>query len=174
MFEFDKSKTVCFTGHRPGKLNVSPEKIAELKEHLSATVRGLISCGYDTFITGMAEGFDIWAANTVLRYKEEGLPVKLICAEPHPTFAYRRSAEDKMEYKDILRRADYTIAVSPKSTVRCYQTRNVWMVDRASVVIALFTGESGGTKNTVNYAKRRGVKVINIWHAGDESSKEIQ
>jgi predicted S18 family serine protease len=36
------------------------------------------------------------------------------------------------------------------------------MVDRANLVIAVFNGQKSGTKNTVDYAKRKGVKVINI------------
>ena len=36
------------------------------------------------------------------------------------------------------------------------------MVDRSNLVIAVFNGQKSGTKNTVEYAKRKGVKVINV------------
>ncbi len=36
------------------------------------------------------------------------------------------------------------------------------MVDRSARVIAAYNGESGGTKNTIDYAKRRGIEIINI------------
>jgi hypothetical protein len=36
------------------------------------------------------------------------------------------------------------------------------MVDHSSLVIAVFNGERGGTKNTLDYAKRKGVACIII------------
>ena len=36
------------------------------------------------------------------------------------------------------------------------------MVDRAARVIAAYNGGAGGTLNTINYAKRNNVEVINI------------
>ena len=44
----------------------------------------------------------------------------------------------------------------------CYQVRNEWMVDRSARVIAVFNGEPSGTKNTVVYAKKKGVEVNNV------------
>lgn len=42
----------------------------------------------------------------------------------------------------------------------CFQIRNEWMVDRSARVIAVFNGQSGGTKNTINYARSNGIEVI--------------
>ena len=36
------------------------------------------------------------------------------------------------------------------------------MVDRSNLVIAVFNGKKSGTKNTVDYAKRKGVNVVNV------------
>lgn len=49
----------CFTGHRPEKLGVTEEKTKML---LSSAVDDAIEGGFSTFITGMARGFDLWAA----------------------------------------------------------------------------------------------------------------
>ena len=35
-------------------------------------------------------------------------------------------------------------------------------IDNAIGVIAAFGGENGGTKNTIDYAKRKKIKIINI------------
>lgn len=40
--------------------------------------------------------------------------------------------------------------------------RNEWMVDRSSLVIAVYNGESGGTKNTIECAKAHGIEVVMI------------
>ncbi len=36
------------------------------------------------------------------------------------------------------------------------------MVDHAALVIAVFNGQPGGTKNTVDYAERTGIPVVRI------------
>ena len=54
----------CFTGHRPGKLEVEE---GEIKSLLEKAVDDAISKGYVTFITGMAMGTDIWAAEIILK-----------------------------------------------------------------------------------------------------------
>ena len=36
------------------------------------------------------------------------------------------------------------------------------MVNRSNLVSAVFDGQKSGTKNTVDYAKRKGIKVVNV------------
>lgn len=59
----------CFTGHRPEKLNM-PE--TEVIAWLESEIRKAIDDGFVTFISGMARGVDIWAAEIVLRLRDEG------------------------------------------------------------------------------------------------------
>ena len=73
----------CFTGHRPDKLNVKEE---ELRRLLEMEIRRAIARGFTTFITGMAMGTDLVAAEIVLRLREQNRRLKLICALPHPGF----------------------------------------------------------------------------------------
>lgn len=40
----------------------------------------------DMFITGMARGVDIWAAEIVLKLRKEHGDIKLICASPYEGF----------------------------------------------------------------------------------------
>ena len=44
----------------------------------------------------------------------------------------------------------------------CYQKRNEFMVDHSNLVIAVWNGKKSGTKNTIDYANRHGIKVINV------------
>ena len=73
----------CFTGHRPEKLDVSESFV---KEGLEKEIRQAISDGINVFITGMARGVDIWAAEIVLILRELNPEIKLMCAIPHPDF----------------------------------------------------------------------------------------
>ncbi len=149
----------CFTGHRPNKLDYSEN---EIKPLLKTAIDNAISDGYVTFITGMAEGVDIWAAEIVLEKKKENKDLHLICAVPHPGFEKRRSQYETGRYKNIIKNADYVTTISDNYYRACYQKRNIWMVDRSSLVITVFNGTASGTKNTVDYARKIGVRVVNV------------
>ena len=81
---------VCFTGHRPEKLKQSESVIVKA---LETAIKEAISDGKNVFISGMARGVDIWAAEIVLRLRNEGQNVKLICASPYEGFERGWSAE---------------------------------------------------------------------------------
>ena len=96
--EFDEKRLhcCCFAGHRPEKLSLSETKIKTL---LEKTIDMAIENGFTTFITGMAQGVDIWAAEIVLKKKRYNTGLHLICAVPHPGFEKRRSEYEKKVMK---------------------------------------------------------------------------
>lgn len=149
----------CFTGHRPEKLAYSE---SEIKFLLEKAIDHAIADGYVTFITGMAQGTDIWAAEIVLEKKKHNNGLHLICAVPHPGFEKRRNEYETARYNHILCHADYVRIICDRYFRACYQRRNELMVDHASLVIAVWDGRSSGTKNTIDYAKRVGVKIVNV------------
>lgn len=150
----------CFTGHRPEKLSISE---TEAKTAVKKEIRLAIADGINVFITGMAPGVDIWAAEIVLELREqEDLPLKLIAASPHPGFENRWSLDWQKRYAAIMAKADLIKEVCTHYSRGCYQIRNEWMVDHSARVIAVWNGSPSGTKNTIIYANRKGVPVINI------------
>ena len=149
----------CFTGHRPDKMELGEK---EIKPLLEKAIDDAIADGYVTFITGMAMGTDIWAAEIVLERKKRNNELHLICALPHPGFESRRSMTEKMRFNKIIKKADLVKEINDHFFTGCYQVRNEWMVDRSNLVIAVFNGQKSGTKNTVDYAKRGGICVMYV------------
>ena len=149
----------CFTGHRPEKLNQAE---AEVIARLDMEIQKAISDGFVTFISGMARGVDIWAAEIVLQFRSKGYPIHLICASPYEGFERSWSEEWKQRDGDVLQSADIVKFVCNGYSRSCFQVRNEWMVDRSARVIAVFNGQPGGTKNTIDYAKRKCVDVRTI------------
>jgi uncharacterized phage-like protein YoqJ len=147
----------CFTGHRPEKLHISE---ADVCAGLEREIRAAIADGFTTFISGMARGVDIWAAEIVLRLREEGMPIRLIAAVPHDGFEKRWSLDWQKRYAAILAAADLVKTLAPDYDRGCFQRRNEWMVDHSARLIAVFNGEPGSTKNTIDYAKRKGVPTV--------------
>ena len=149
----------CFTGHRPEKLKYSEE---EIKPLLADAIDRAIADGYTTFITGMAPGTDIWAAELVLEKKKQNDELCLICAVPHPGFGRRKSARETERYSSIIRRADRILTICSRYSSACYRRRNKFMVDMSSLVIAVWSGVPSGTKNTIDYAAQKGVHTVNV------------
>ena len=155
----DKKRRCCFTGHRPDKVGNNEKYI---KDKLKEEIQKTISEGVFTFISEMARGVDIWAAEVVIQEKRNNPDVKLICASPYPGFERNRCLAERMKYHEILNNADYVINVSDKYSRFCFQIRNMWMVDRSEKLIAVFNGSAGGTKNTVSYAEKKNIQIVNV------------
>lgn len=146
-----------FTGHRPEKLG-RPE--AEVVEGLKREIRTAIADGFQTFISGMARGVDLWAAEIVLALRDEGAAVRLICASPYKGFESRWRREWRERYQKVMEQADLVRFICPGYSRDCLQRRNEWMVDHSARVIAVYNGQPGGTRNTVDYAKRCCVPLV--------------
>ena len=149
----------CFKGHSPQKLRRSEK---EIKADLECTIQQAIMDGYTTFITGMAYGVDIWAGQIVVRLRKRNPALHLIAAVPFRGFEDRWSADWKRAYQELLEQADLVKYICPRYNAGAYQRRNEWMVDHSSRVIAVFNGESSGTKNTIDYAQRNSKRVVRL------------
>ena len=103
MTEAEKRKyRVCFTGHRPEKLT---RHECQVIKDLEAAIKKAIADGHNVFISGMAPGVDIWAAEIVLRLRDKGADTKLICAIPFEGFE-KRWPEWEGRYNAIMEKAD--------------------------------------------------------------------
>lgn len=160
MTEAEKRLQRCtFTGHRPEKLRSSE---IEVQKALAEAISSAYADGFRTFISGMARGVDIWAAEIVLEYKSLHPDIRLICALPHPSFEIRWKAEWQKRYNAILAQADLVKTVCEAFSYGAYQKRNEWMVNHSARVIAVYNGETGGTRNTIEYANKQGVSLVII------------
>ncbi len=150
---------VCFTGHRPEKLS---EAESVVRTKLEDAIRSSVEDGYFVFISGMARGVDIWAAEIVLKEREHNPAIKLICASPYKGFEGSWSSDWQKRYNDIMNAADLIRFICPGYSRTCFQIRNEWMVDHSARLIAVYNGEKGGTRNTIKYAKKHNVDIIMI------------
>ena len=151
-----RKKRLCFTGRRPEKLHYDEATVCNI---LRKAIDDAMANGFTTFISGMARGVDIWAAEIVLEKKRMNPEVRLICALPHPNFEKRWSFAWQKRYARVIAQADLVKEISLTFSMANYQRRNEWMVDHSTKVIAIYNGTAGGTKKTIDYAEHRGVKV---------------
>lgn len=154
---------VSFTGYRPQKLPFFGEDdpmCVELKQRISKEIYKLFESGAVDFYSGMALGVDIWCAEEVVRLREKNQNVRLTAVIPCRGQDSRWSKEEQERYHNILRQCDKVLCLSETYTPDCMKKRNIALVDICDVLLAVFDGKPGGTKQTVDYAKKRGRRLV--------------
>lgn len=142
-------KTVAFTGH----MFIGHHE-DYVREALGKAIEHFQGRGYDTFISGGALDTDQWAAQEVAVRGR----ANLIIARPFPSQAAKWTAAQKEKYERILRLASQVVDVNPDPPAKWkYHARNRWMVDRCSVLVAVWDERNtGGTYATLRYAEKKG------------------
>lgn len=161
------SHVCAFTGHRPKsfpwKYNEAAPDCVLLKDTLAKQIRLLADGGVTDWLSGMAQGVDLWAAEIVLGLKEKNPALRLHCILPCEGQERKWPASEKERYHSILRQADEVIYVNREFHDGCMLERNRYLVDHSSVLLAVYNGtHRSGTGMTVRYAKRLGREVIVI------------
>lgn len=151
---FDTRQCVAFTGHRSYN--------GERYDMLLTTIRELYNEGYTTFLSGMALGFDMAAAEAVISLRRELPALRLISVIPFEGQQRGFPQQERERFERIVATADQSITLLPQYDIRAYHNRNDFLVENSSAVIAYFTGESGGTAYTVRKATKRGLRLINL------------
>ncbi len=163
----EKRKACAFTGHRPNKLPTG-ESLVRLEKMLYSIIEELIrEEDVSHFISGMAQGIDMMAAEAVLALRYKYPHITLESAVPCNGQHSNWSEESKEAYRNILRRADKVSLLQGEYTRDCMMKRNKYMVNRSEFLVAVWNGTSGGTKNTVSYAlkehkKGKSIKIFKI------------
>lgn len=159
--------TCAFTGHRPKsfpwKDNEAARECILLKEALAAQITALADRGVTEFLSGMALGTDVWSARSVLDLREKNPTIKLHCILPCREQADKWTASSRELYYSILDQADSIIYVSRTYHKNCMLDRNRFMVDHASILLAVYNGmQRSGTGATVRYAQKQGCEIFII------------
>lgn len=153
---YDKNITVAFTGHRHYDGCADECVYARLEE--------LYAQGYRCFLNGMAWGFDLAAAEQVVRLQSIHHDIALILVEPYAGFRRLFRGVDAQRYDSIVAASSQRIAVGKDSERASFFLRNEYLVHHSSRLIAWWNGgKGGGTAYTVKCALREGVVVENFY-----------
>lgn len=161
-------RSVSFTGYRPSKLpflnDLDCSDTKALYSALYAEFERLIHRDYRFFLTGGALGCDLLAAEAVISLKKKYRKKQIVheLCIPCRNHDAKWKEQDKRRLEEIKKSSMVTYVTDSDYFDGCMQKRNRYMVDTSSVLVAVYDGISGGTKNTVEYAKKLGKKLIVI------------
>ena len=146
----------CFTGHRTLGADFD-------RSRLDFEIEQLYKGGVDTFIAGGALGFDMEAGYAVLEAKKKHPNIKLWLFLPCLDQDARWNDADKQRRANLIKNADYVDCPDIPYNSTVMKTRNYKMVDACDNCICYFNGKFvSGTAQTVRYARKTGINVINL------------
>ena len=152
-------KTCAFTGHRPKGLGYpeSDGRCTALKDTLrSLIIRMIEEEGVTHFISGMAQGVDMYAAEIVLELKKQDPQITLEYAIPYERQAVRWPEALRNRYFSIAERCDKETMLQTHYTQDCLRNWNRYMVEHADMVLAVCNMRlHSGTRQTVWFAQNR-------------------
>ena len=162
----NRDNTCCFSGYRPEKLpwgaDEENEHCIALKEKLFNTADSIVISGIRHFICGMARGSDTYFCEAVFLLRHNYAGITIEAAIPYEAQASGWREEEHSRYERLVSQCDFTTYVNREYSKSCMQRRNRYMVDNSSVLLAVFDGKPGGTKNTLKYAAGKGLEIIEI------------
>lgn len=146
---------VSFTGHR----NYNNSANNKLRD----TITSLYNIGARIFRVGMAEGFDMTAAEIVIELMSEHNDIALEAYIPWPEFANHFNNSEAQRYDNILKHCSSLYLASDEFNKGVYHKRNDMLVEDANYLVAWWDGSSSGTGYTVKQARKKHLKLINLY-----------
>lgn len=153
-----KELACCFTGHR----QLPADKVEEIVTALDWEIENLIAKCITDFISGGALGFDQIVASIIIGKREMGENIRLIFALPCRSQDINWTVKQRTRYQNLIKKADKVVYVSEEYDPFCMKRRNYYMVDHSSHCICALLRERSGTSQTVAYARRKGLQIINV------------
>ena len=158
----DITKSVAFTGHRSER--ILQVRMLYLYLDIVSQMKRLYSLGYRYFLSGMAEGFDLLAAQAVADLKMEYTDIRLIAVVPFRRQSDRYRPENKSLYDRIMKTADETVILREDYCKGCFHHRNDYLIDNSEIVLAYWDKQPyGGTYYTVGKARMMNRNIINLY-----------
>lgn len=155
----DENKTCCFTGPRPEKIF---DDFDEIKQATKFAIITAYNEGYCYFLSGMSRGFDIISATCVLELQKD-YEIQLFATIPFWGQEERWCEHDRNIYENILEKSSQVFCVSDKFERGAYHKRNRFMVEKSTKIITYYDNSEGGTKYTLDYARKMSKNIINIY-----------
>ena len=121
-----------------------------------------IKMGYDYFLCGMAQGFDLYALECLIQLKQK-YPIQIEACIPFEGQERFYSQENKKRYRTFLTWCEKKTVLFDGYRDNCFLARDRYMVDNADFLIAYCKEKKSGTGYTMLYAQKKNIPLINLY-----------
>lgn len=163
----NKKYSVCFSGYEPDQFPFDYQQnevqLHKLHTQIEKAIVKALDSSYRKFFTGMVDGFDLVAAETLLKIKEEYPQYKdiyITAVIPYPEYS---CSENWQKLFDIVKScANQIIYISPKYTNDCFQMRNQYIIDNSSYMICFWNSDKADISPVIKMAKDNELFIDNL------------
>ena len=152
--------TVSLFGHRIIEDYITVEsKLYELLRIVMQKESGEVE-----FLVGRNGDFDLMAASVIRKLKKEtgNENAFLTLVLPYETAELRNNTESFESYYDSIEICD------SQNFKYAIIARNHEMIDRSDMVVVYVKNESGGAYQSLKYAEKNQMRIINLYHTQNE------
>jgi uncharacterized phage-like protein YoqJ len=163
---------VCaITGHRPSRFqfrhNEHDPLCQKIKNTMTTQFVHLYQHGIYQFWIGGAQGVDMWAGELLLQMQahKEYNSLEINLAIPFVGYDSEWSEAEHQRLSQIRKGCSQIVVVGDSANAKSYQQRNYYMVYHADFVLAVYDHNRAirsGTRQTVNYARKKNIPIILI------------
>lgn len=159
-YDLPKELSVSFTGHRQDKLPWGPNELDEraviFRKKLEREILKAYRQGARYFLSGMADGVDLIAAETVL-----GLAA--VCPGMELVAVFPFGSGETQRQRAAAKRASRIVSLHKSFVTGCYQERNRFLAEHSVRMICGFGGDMAtGTGQTMLMARKAGTDTVII------------
>jgi len=165
---------IAATGHRPNKIKsygkeaypgtFSYDRLVDLSFQI------LKRKNPTHVISGMSLGFDMAIAQAAI-YAD----VPFIAAIPFEGQESLWPKKTQEYYHALINKASEVEFISEPGYEKIkMQKRNEWMVNHSDLLVSLWDGSEGGTRNCISYAESKEIPIINYWDVWEKHKEEIK
>lgn len=151
-----RERTCCFIGHR----HVPEEELPRLNAALETMIQKLAKEGVVYFCSGGRKGFELLAAEAVLRMRARDGRIRLNLVLPRREPAERQSWQERMRLDRLKRRADRVTYAQESYSPEYILKQSRRLIDSSSVCVAYCYRSSGDAAEAINDAVKAGLRVI--------------
>ena len=166
-------RSCAITGHRPTRFKWKYKEnntgCKRLKKRIKDQCVLLYERGVHQFWVGGSLGVDMWAAEILLRLKEQSeySEIELMIALPFAGHDSTWDDRSKLRMAFLIKHSTQTVTAgaSDQPPAVNYRRRNEFLVNQADCLLAVYDNDRSirsGTGMTVNLAKKKGIPIICI------------
>lgn len=151
-------KACCFTGSR----TIPEDQIPDLRQTIQERIRIFVQAGGRYFACGGNTGFDLLAAEEVLRCKKEFPQIRLVLLLPFPGYTGRWAQKDQERFARIWPYSTYRY-LSEQYYKGVYKDRDEQLIHGSSTCIGyLHWSEPGWIWSVYDQAETQGLWIQNL------------
>ena len=159
-YDLPRELSVSFTGHRPDKLpwgdDERDERCIKFIDALEKEILRAYNGGARRFLSGMAQGVDLIAAEAVIRLSGVCPGMELVAVFPY-------GAGNTVRARNAASHAKTAVSMRERYFPSCFEERNAFLVRHSERIICGFNGRGGsGTARTMTLARNAGIDIVII------------